>query len=764
MAVVAVGALTLGGLGLYASGPANAWSTSVTSGTISLVTSSGATTTVPAQLIPGVANQALPGTKLVVDNSFKKGDSIILALFDRTGGGAGGGNSDAAHQVTFTGTPSVTAVPLDGQPTSAAPKLTATLGDSTRDSSSGKDEIVLTVGNDNVSTATGRWAIYVGSEQVSLGASVSPGALRLVPFARTAAGAVPLLSPETDAPQFAGNTGGTTASPTINTYTVPAYVMPVSLTLGNPSGVTSDGTTQSVGAITIGELSPTGLQAGSYRLLLSGASFGNDNLANKATGGLTGAAAGETLSAITASPSELDFTISQSSAAAANNTKVTVTLGNVLIQAPSTGNVQLTYTLVGGSVSQYLAAPGSSPAITGTTNPAVGADSAAPFAGATATPTLVPTVTASAAALGMGNRIGGADRYGTAAALALANERLSGSTTVILASGADYADALSASYLAQRAGGASVLLTDPSTLPTVTAAMLNQFASYGVNTLYVMGGPGSVSNSVANAAQAALGSGTRMTRVGGADRYATNQLANNVAATLGSGGPGTTNVTFGQSTKPTAILASGEGFADALAAAPAVAGAAIGSTRLGALPLVLTTGAALSPTALSQLTGNGITQVLLIGGTGAISPTTAAQVQAAGIAVYRIGGADRYETASLLAAFERAPYTPTNATQTGGLGFTGTRAYLANGLGFADALAGGPLAGINRSAVLLTPATVLDAHASSWLSANRSALTSGVTAFGLQGAISDAVLKAANQALLGSSSGGPQPAQVSAGQ
>lgn len=745
VAILGVSALAISGVGLAVSGPASAWSGSVTTGTIGLVDGTGAVITKAGTLVAGASNQALPATQLTVDNSFQAGDTIHLGLFDRTGAGA----TDAAHQTTFTGTPTVTVAPATaGQTATTAPTITAALGDSIRDHSGGKDEIVLTIGNNAAgAVGDGGWKITVNGETVTLGASVSPGALRLVPFAHTKGN----FGADTPNGQFGGNLEATPGAPaqalTIKEYTVPAYVIPAAIGLGSPSGVNADGTVQSVGNISIFELSPTGLQPGTYTLGLSGgATFANDNSTHKVTGTLSGNASGETLDAsgVTAAANTLTFKINAAPATAGNATSSTVTLSGILIQAPNT-NTTLTYTLTGGSVDNYLAAPG-----TATANNVVGADNAAPFDTATAPVIVPPAVTASSTSVGAGNRIGGSDRYATAAQVALKNQQALGVNApkaVILASGESYADALSAAYLSQRAGGASILLTAPDALPTATKGALDTLAAapYNVKTLYVIGGTGAVSDNAANAALAELGTGATKTRLGGQDRYQTNKLANDFAGSLaGTTGPGTTTVAYGQAggARKTAILATGENFADALAAAPAVRG-----NGTGALPLVLTPTSNLSPVAEAQLTGNGITQVIIVGGTGAVSSAVESKLASDSIAVKRIGGLDRFQTATMIADFERALATPTSAAPNGGLGFVGHGAYLANGLNFPDALAGGPLAATGQAAVLLTPATTLDNNTSTWLKANKANVNS-VTALGLQGAISDAVLNAANAALL----------------
>jgi putative cell wall-binding protein len=140
-------------------------------------------------------------------------------------------------------------------------------------------------------------------------------------------------------------------------------------------------------------------------------------------------------------------------------------------------------------------------------------------------------------------RYGGADRFATAVAVA---EALGSPSTVLLATGTNFPDALAAGVGAAKARGA-VLLTNGSTMPDATKTYLNAHPG----TVYAVGGPAVV------AAPSA-------TKLSGADRYAT---AVAVATALFA--------------NPTAVgVATGANFPDALTGGAQLA-------RAGA-PLVLT--------------------------------------------------------------------------------------------------------------------------------------------------------------------------------
>lgn len=310
-------------------------------------------------------------------------------------------------------------------------------------------------------------------------------------------------------------------------------------------------------------------------------------------------------------------------------------------------------------------------------------------------------------------RLAGSDRYATAAAIATAAfPKGVANTTAILVSGLNYPDALSAAYLAGRLD-APVLLTDPAALSTTTAAEL---ASLDVNTVDIVGGSDAVSNAVEAQLQA---DGYRTARIAGTDRFAT-------AAAVAETYPSSTIGSYG-SGGATAIVATGDAFADALAGGPIAFSAAI--------PVLLTDPGSLSPAAQAALGTLGVSQVLLLGGTSAVSANVASQIGALHINVVRIGGADRTQTATMLATSE--------AQQ---LGWSLTNVNLATGADYPDALAGGPYSGATKSPILLTEdVNTLGQYTTAFLQANSSTISS-INVFGGTLAVADATVTAAQQA------------------
>ena len=145
------------------------------------------------------------------------------------------------------------------------------------------------------------------------------------------------------------------------------------------------------------------------------------------------------------------------------------------------------------------------------------------------------------------------------------------------------------------------------------------------------------------------------------------------------------------------FLASGLAFPDALSAS-AVAG------HLGA-PLLLVPGNLANlnsvPKVVAELTRLAPTHVYIAGGTVSVSAGIAAQVGTLlGVTPVRFAGANRYETATKIADFffQNPAVSPFGATPV-------STVYVASGLNFPDALAGGALAGSQGAPLLLVPGT-----------------------------------------------------------
>lgn len=193
-------------------------------------------------------------------------------------------------------------------------------------------------------------------------------------------------------------------------------------------------------------------------------------------------------------------------------------------------------------------------------------------------------------------RAGGVDRY--EAGRNIVKTAFTSATTAFVATGRTFADALAATGAAGKLG-APVILVDglKSSVPPETMQLLEQL---GVTTVYISGGPASVSDSIRSQLQA---SGRTVERFGGADRY-------EVAAAI--------NTRFFGTNADTGFFATGLKFPDALAGA-AVAG------RLGA-PLFVTATGCLPRSVKEAADRLGLAHRVYLGGPSSVSETVVANI------------------------------------------------------------------------------------------------------------------------------------------
>lgn len=142
----------------------------------------------------------------------------------------------------------------------------------------------------------------------------------------------------------------------------------------------------------------------------------------------------------------------------------------------------------------------------------------------------------------------------------------------------------------------------------------------------------------------------------------------------------------------TAVVASGRNFPDALGGS-ALAGALFG-------PVLLVEPTALPSIVADEIQRLGVANVIVVGGTSAVSAPVKTAIDALpGVSTERIAGANRYETAALVA--ER-----TVTELEAGPGFSG-QVMVATGQNFPDALAGAPLAASSGTPILLVQRDVV---------------------------------------------------------
>ncbi|WP_186429183.1 cell wall-binding repeat-containing protein [Clostridium sp. BSD9I1] len=244
-------------------------------------------------------------------------------------------------------------------------------------------------------------------------------------------------------------------------------------------------------------------------------------------------------------------------------------------------------------------------------------------------------------------RIAGLNRYETSVKV---SQQWTSSKYAVLASGQDFADALSASPLAKKYS-APILLTNPKELDSKTEAEIQRL---GVSEIFVIGGSASVSKQIEDKIAS---KGIKITRLQGKDRYKTSMAIANFIGTDGE-----------------IFIAAGSNFPDALSIASYAAAKGI--------PIVLTKKDTLPEGLDDYVSDYNINKTYVIGGSGVISDNLLHKMPSS----ERIYGSNRYETnLNVLRRFEF---------------YFGTT-FLASGQGFADALSASALAGLSQSPIVL---------------------------------------------------------------
>jgi N-acetylmuramoyl-L-alanine amidase len=258
------------------------------------------------------------------------------------------------------------------------------------------------------------------------------------------------------------------------------------------------------------------------------------------------------------------------------------------------------------------------------------------------------------------SRLDGATRYSTSVSISKMLHP-NGFTadmdkTVILTTGVEPADALSAGPLSAIYGQAPILLNNSSSLlPEVK----DELKRLGATKVVIIGGPVAISPNVENAI---ISLGIQTERISGATRFETNLR---IVEKLGS--------------VDGVFVASGMSYPDALASAPIAAA--------NNWAIVLTEQTNMSAETLKYLSGK---KTVILGGTNVVSQSIQNQlVQQNGTQnVVRLSGSDRYETlASILWYFKDQMKSDT--------------INIATGANFPDALTAAPLSIQNKAPLIL---------------------------------------------------------------
>ena len=168
---------------------------------------------------------------------------------------------------------------------------------------------------------------------------------------------------------------------------------------------------------------------------------------------------------------------------------------------------------------------------------------------------------------------------------------------------------------------------------------------------------------------------------------------------------------------PVVFVASGANFPDALSAGPAAA-------KLGG-PLLLTSPTSLPTEVTAEINRLNPDRIVVVGGTGSVSAGVYSSLSGLAPAIERLGGADRYATSLIVSEYA----FPTAGT-----------AFVADGAGFADALAAGAAAGVYDAPVVLVPGASSAVSSAARTYLEGLGLTNGIFAVGGTGVVSPAML------------------------
>ena len=321
-------------------------------------------------------------------------------------------------------------------------------------------------------------------------------------------------------------------------------------------------------------------------------------------------------------------------------------------------------------------------------------------------------------------RYGGADRYETSlqVAEAVAADADGSLEWAVLVSGRRWTDAVVAAPVAG-AIGVPVLMTPPDQL---RADALEFLQRVGVSKALVVGpdasggAHGSGRGVGVEVLDALSEAGITAERVAGDDLYGTG------VAAAGRVTPGVMG-----DLGPTAVIASGEVFADALVAGPFVA--------RGIHPMLLSPAGELHAEVVAYLGEAGIEHVVLMGGTAALSEAVEQSVKDLGIGVSRVAGSTRYDTAVKAAELAEDIYSAA----------AGQTCFANDTIGVArarvpfDSFSAAPLLGRLCAPLLLADPGKIPADTAAYLDAAREEHDAvGLRVFGGDAAVSQAAIDA----------------------
>jgi putative cell wall-binding protein len=307
-------------------------------------------------------------------------------------------------------------------------------------------------------------------------------------------------------------------------------------------------------------------------------------------------------------------------------------------------------------------------------------------------------------------RLAGTSRYETTVAVARA--AFPTAIELTIARGDLFPDALAAAYYSNLHAPQPILLVRPTEAPATVLDQIHAYATattHGLMRITIVGDVTAVSVEVEARIRAAANPWTELVRHSGRDRYGTAYaMAVNKQESAG-----------------TVFVVSGENYPDALSIGPIAHAAQI--------PILLTRRDQLPASTIAGLKAlYPVDEVVVVGGTSAVSNAVLDQIRAncqTCSSVRRIAGADRFETATLVADWAISRW-----------GFTATHVNLVGGRNFPDAIGLGPHGGRERSVTLFaSDVNELGAATRAWLVAHAATIDS-IHVIGDSTVISDAVV------------------------
>ncbi len=236
--------------------------------------------------------------------------------------------------------------------------------------------------------------------------------------------------------------------------------------------------------------------------------------------------------------------------------------------------------------------------------------------------------------------------------------------TVVIASGSTFKDALSASGLAGLFD-APVIITDGNKMPEQVASVLENLRP---SRIFIAGGPFAVSEGVQSEIESVTGVEARRIR---------GSTSTGTSAELALAGAGL------WSSEGTAVIATNSSFKDALSVAPI-------AYAKGYPILLVDGGRELSGEVLSALNELGIRNVIIVGGTGAVSQYVEAQLEMNDISIReRLWGNNGAATSAAIAKWGIEH------------GLSANNMGVATSQSFPDALSGAAFCGFHRSVLIL---------------------------------------------------------------